>query len=112
MPLICSRLPNEQVAAGQYLSKSCAINVLVLTDGISKNSVKYHLALEDNADSHTFALNHFTFVKLWLGKTKTYVLNFNHPQPTTNSLAIILDGKYGDLEACIKINGDSVCRQT
>ena len=86
--------------------------MVLITEGISKNSVKYHLALEDNADSHTFALNHFTFVKLWQGKTKTYILNFNHPQPTTNTLAIVLDGKYGDFEACVKVNGESTCRQS
>ena len=112
--LICSDSKPINMPADSIHSKSCSLNVI--TEGVQSSPpgrIKYELSVENDKNSHILAINHFSFVRLHPNQKRQYTLNLNMPSADTETLAFVLDGKYGSFKACLRIDRtDGDCHQT
>ena len=112
--LYCASEQPSALPPNTLYSKTCAMNII--TQGgaaVQSGMIKYELSVEDEMDTHMLHLNHHSFIRLHPNQKKVYTLSFQHPTPKANGLTFSIDGKYGNVTACLRINKmDGDCWQS
>lgn len=103
--IYCAKDQPSALPPNTLYSRSCAINII--TEGAQSSQpgmIRYELSVEDELDTHMMHLNHFSFVRLHPGQKKVYALTFSQPTQKAKALGFTLEGKFGNVEACLRIN--------